>query len=89
MRLASGLCSWMWLLDQRNVAALGLVHLVEQDRVGALEVDVAREVLELVAGAQRVDDGDPEVGLVERRVVVAAVPDDDVGLFSASRRIAS
>jgi hypothetical protein len=46
--------------------------------VGSLEVRLAREVGELVARPVRVDDGDVEVGLVERRVVVAAVPDDDV-----------
>ena len=37
--------------------------------------------MELVPGAEWVDDDDVEVGLEERQVVVAAVPDDHVALF--------
>jgi len=37
-------------------------------------------VAQLVAGPQRVGHGDVQVGREEREVVVAAVPDDDVGL---------
>ena len=34
----------------------------------------------LVAGAMRVDHHDVQVGLVEREVIVSAIPEDDVGL---------
>ena len=44
------------------------------------QVRLAGVVRELVAGAQRVDDDDREVGREEREVVVAAVPEDHVGL---------
>jgi len=54
------------------------VHLVHDADVGHAEVRLARGVAELVPGAMRIDDDDVQVGLDERRVVVAAVPKDDV-----------
>jgi hypothetical protein len=62
----------------RHLASSILLNRIASAR---LKLTSAREVLELVAGPQRVDDRDPDVRLVERRVVVAAVPDDHVGLF--------
>ena len=57
------------------------VHLVHDADVGHAQVGLARVVAELVPGSVRVDDDDVEVGLDERRVVVAAVPDDHVRLL--------
>jgi hypothetical protein len=56
------------------------VGLVDHDDIGHPDVDLARVVAQLVAGPQRIGDGDQQIGRVERRVVVASVPDDDVGL---------
>jgi hypothetical protein len=56
------------------------VGLVDDDHVGAPEVDVPGVVCLLRARPQRVGDAHPKVRRRERRVVVAAVPDDDVGL---------
>ncbi len=57
------------------------VHLVHDADVRHAQVRLARVIAELVAGPVRVDDDDVQVGLDERRVVVAAVPEDDVGLL--------
>ena len=54
------------------------VHLVHDADVRHAQVRLARVVAELVSGTMRIDDDDVEVGLDERRVVVAAVPEDDV-----------
>src|SRR5512140_2777625 len=59
----------------------GRVHLVDDDDVGPAEVRLAGIVGELVPGPVRVGDDDLEVRLVERKVVVAAVPKDDVGFL--------
>lgn len=64
-----------------DVGLRGGVHLVDDDDVGHQQVLVAGVVGQLVADAKRVDHHDQDVGRVERGVVVAAVPDDDVGLL--------
>ena len=64
-----------------DLGRVGAVDLVDDDDVGHPEVRLARVIRELVAGAQRVDDDDQQVGPEERQVVVAAVPDDHVGLL--------
>ena len=56
------------------------VDLVDDHHIGHADVDLARVEVHLVAGAERVGYGDEQVGLVEREVVVAAVPQDNVGL---------
>ena len=56
------------------------IDLVDEDDVRHAQVGLARVVASLVAGAQRVDHDDVEVGAVEGQVVVAAVPEDDVRL---------
>ena len=58
----------------------GGVDLVDDDDVRAAQVGLAGVVAQLVARAQRVRHDDRQVGLVERQVVVAAVPEDHVGL---------
>jgi hypothetical protein len=68
-------------LDGVDAGGLGRADLVDQDHVGAGEVLSAREVVELVPGPVRVGHDDPQVGFEKRRVVVAAVPDDDVRLL--------
>ncbi len=57
------------------------VHLVDDEEVRDPEVGLAGIVAELVSGAVGIDQGDVEVGFVEGGVVVAAIPEDDVGLF--------
>ena len=60
---------------------LGGVDLVDDDHVGHAQVGLAGVVAPLVTGAERVGHDDVEVGAEERQVVVAAIPDDDVGLL--------
>ena len=57
------------------------VHLVDDADVRHAEVRLARVVAQLVPWAVRIDDDDVEVGLDERRVVIAAVPQDHVGFL--------
>ncbi len=64
-----------------DVVRLGRVDLVDDDDVGHAQVRLAGVVEELVPGPQRIGDDDQQVGREEREVVVAAVPDDDVGLL--------
>src|SRR5665647_1219438 len=64
-----------------DAGAVGGVDLVEHDHVGETDVDLAGVVHQAVAGTMRVGDGDVQVGLVEAEVVVAAVPEDDVGFL--------
>ena len=56
------------------------VHLVDDAYVRHAEIRLAGVVAKLVTGAVRVDDDDVDVRLDERRVVVAAVPENDVCL---------
>jgi len=56
-----------------------LRHLVDHHHVRAAKHRLARVIAQLVAGTQRVHDRDLEVRLVEREVVVAAVPQHHVG----------
>ena len=66
--------------DPFDRCRVGAVDLVDHDDVGHPQVRLSRVVGELVAGPQRVDDDDQQVGPEEGEVVVAAVPDDQVGL---------
>ncbi len=56
------------------------LHLVDHDHVRPPQVDLAGIVVQPVLGAVRIHHRDPQVRLVERHVVVAAVPDHHVGL---------
>ena len=66
----------------------GRVELIGRDRIGLVDdedvghagVRLAGMEVELVAGSQRIGDDHEQVGPVEREVVVAAVPQDHVGL---------
>ena len=80
MTAASGIGGRDVLQDPRSCSRGGAVGLVHETIVRHAQVRLAGVVGELVAGAQRVDDHDREVGPQEREVVVAAVPDQDVGL---------
>ncbi len=64
-----------------DVLELGGVDLVDDHDVGHAQVGLAGVVGELVARAERIGDGDVEIRLVEREVVVAAVPHDHVRLL--------
>ena len=66
--------------DLGEVGGSSRVDLVDDHDVGPEQAGLTRVVGELVAGPQRVDDGDLEVGDEEGEVVVASVPDDDVAL---------
>ena len=61
------------------------VRLVDDADVGHAQVRLARVVAELVPRPVRVADDDVQVRLDERRVVVAAVPDDHVRLLLGPR----
>ena len=78
---ASGLTRADRLEDRVDAALVGAVDLVDDADVRHAQVRLARVVAELVARPVRVDDDDVEVRPDERRVVVAAVPDDHVGLL--------
>jgi len=63
------------------------VDLVDDDDISLPEIGLAGIVREFIAGTQRIGNGDLEVWNVEREVVVAAVPDDDVRfLFCLDRK---
>jgi hypothetical protein len=57
------------------------VDLVHDTRIGHAQIDLAGVVAELVAGSVRIDDDEVQIGMDEGDVVVAPVPDDDVGLL--------
>ena len=59
----------------------GGFDLVDHDDVGPQQIHASREVGQLVPRAVGVHQGDPEVRLEEGDVVVAAVPEHDLGLF--------
>ena len=59
---------------------VGGVHLVDDHHVREPQVGLARVVQQLVADAQRIGDDDVQVRCIEGRVVVPAVPEDDIGL---------
>ncbi len=67
--------------DRLDGARLGRIHLVDDDDIGHPEVGFTRVVVHLVARPERIRDHHEEVRLVEREVVVTAVPEDDVGLL--------
>ncbi len=67
--------------DRLDVVAVGGLHLVDDDDIGHAHVRLSWVVGQLVAGAVRVGQNDVHVALVEREVVVAAIPYDDVGLL--------
>ena len=56
------------------------VHLVNDEHVCGAEIDFARVIGEFVSRAMRIEHNDVQVGLVERCVVVAAVPQDNVAV---------
>ena len=59
---------------------VGGIHLVDDDDIRDPQVGFAGVVEQFVAHAQRVGHDDVQIRLVEGRVVIAAVPDDDIGL---------
>jgi hypothetical protein len=66
--------------DGGDGGRFGAVNLVDHHHVGHAQVGLARVVAQLVAWPQRVGHSDVQVGGEEREVVVAAVPDDHVGV---------
>jgi hypothetical protein len=64
-----------------DVLRVRRVDLVDDQQVGHAEVGFAGVVQRLVPGPVGVEKGDVKVGLVERRVVVTPVPEDDLGLL--------
>ena len=60
---------------------VGGIDFVDDEEVGHAGVGFPGVILHLVTGAVRVGHHDVKIALVERDVVVAAVPEDDVGLF--------
>ncbi len=87
--VARGLSSRTEASTALDVGRPRRVALGDDDDVSHPDVGLAGVVCRLVAGAQRVGQHDVQVGHVERQVVVAAVPEDDVGLLLGLRRIRS
>ena len=67
------------LLDHLDVGGRRRVDLVDHQHVGHARHRFAGVMGGDLPRAQRVGDGDVQVRLHKRKVVVAAVPDDDVG----------
>ncbi len=59
----------------------GRIHLVDDGDVGHDHVGLAGVIPEFVTGPVGIEQDNVEIRMVKRRVVVAAVPDDNVGLF--------
>ncbi len=57
------------------------IDLVEDDDIGVAHVEFARIVANGMVGAQRVHHGNEQVGLIEGQIVVAAIPNDNVGFL--------
>ena len=60
--------------------------LLTHDHVGHAQVDLARVVAHLIASSQRIDQGDGQIGFVEREVVVPTLPKDDVRFTLGTRK---
>ena len=78
---ARGFSRWIESSTASTPSGVRRVRLVDDADVGHAQVGLARVVAELVARPVRVADDEVQVGLDERRVVVAPVPDDHVGLL--------
>ena len=78
---ARGLCSRSTPRPRRRPRDRRCVDLVHDADVGHAQVGLARVVARLVPRPVRVDDDEVQVRPDERRVVVAAVPEDHVGLL--------
>ena len=59
----------------------GRIHFVDNHHIGPAQVHLSREVGQLVPGPQRVSHYDFQIRAIEGRVVVAAVPEDQVGFL--------
>ncbi len=81
MTVASGLTLRQVSKTCSTFAGSAVFDLVDDEQVRDAEIGLAGIVAELVSGAVGIDQGDVEVGLVERGVVVAAIPENDIGLF--------
>ena len=68
------------LRSPRDLLRARRVALRDEHDVGETQHRLPRVVRRLVAGAQRIDQTDQEVGPQEGQVVVASVPEDDVRL---------
>ena len=62
-----------------DVVDVGRVDFVDHDDVSPLEIDLSRIIGAFVTRAVGVCDDDLQVGLEERKIVVPAVPEYDVG----------
>lgn len=69
------------LPDSFDIVLLGGIDLVDDEHIGAAQIDLARVIGQFVPGAVRIDHNDLKIGLVERRVIVAAIPQNHVGFF--------
>ncbi len=67
--------------DLFDLDRIGGIHLVDDQEVRHQEIGLARVVGELVTRSMRIDERDVEIGAIKGCVVVAAVPQDDVGLL--------
>ncbi|MBA7653169.1 hypothetical protein ES703_61012 [subsurface metagenome] len=64
--------------DPLDALRRGGVHLVDHHHIGHSQVDLARVVGQLVTGAVGVYDGNHDIGLEKRGVVIAAIPQYDL-----------
>ena len=70
--------------DDLNPRGIGAVHLIDDDDIRHPQRYIARIVSQFMARTMGIDDGDMQVGFVKRKIVVAAVPQNDItaiGIF--------
>mgnify|MGYP001764657662 CR=1 FL=1 len=68
-------------LSCSNGCTTGFVNFIDDKHIRHTDVCFARKVFRLMPGAVRVGNHNQQVGGIEGEVVVAAVPEDDVGLL--------
>ena len=74
--------------DRLDAVRIGGIHLIDDEHIGAAEVDFTGIVAELVTGAMRIEHHDGQVRVIERCIVVAAVPENHVSfLFCLTKNV--
>ena len=64
-----------------DILVIRRVHFIDDDHVGSPDIGLAGVVSQLVPRTVRVRHCDPQIRLIEREVVVAAIPNDDIGFL--------
>ena len=71
----------MFCRDRLDVRRRRRIHFVDDDHSARRKFTSPGIIAQFVSGTMRIRDHDLQVRLVERRVVIAAIPQDDVGFL--------